>query len=410
MQAAIRDLIRRGRALVPAVAWAAACAAVEAATPTPTETRPEPTPPSAVPASGVQAPPLRRWIGVPRLRGRLTAADVGLVVNTADPYSVAVGEHYVRARGLRPDQVLNVELPRRAALEPAEFEALRRAIEAHFGPRTQALVLAWVAPYAVACNAITGALALGLDLGLCANGCARSRTSGWFNSASHRPLQEPGWRPSMLLAAPSVEAAKSMIDRGVAADGSLMRPPDPPAQVLLLDGPDAARQVRTRLYPPGPLAAGRGVVWLEAPATQALPGARRLLIAITGSEQLPLQPPPQWLPGGLGDHLTSWGGDLLGAHGQATAMEWIASGATASHGAVSEPCNHLQKFPHPQVLMGHYLQGATALEAYWRSVAWPQQSLFIGEPLAAPFAAPVTPPVTPPVAPPQSPATRPPGP
>ena len=410
MQAAIRDLIRRGRALVPAVAWAAACAAAEAATPTPTETRPEPTPPSAVPASGAQAPPPRRWIGVPRLRGRLTAADVGLVVNTADPYSVAVGEHYVRARGLRPDQVLNVELPRRAALEPAEFEALRRAIEAHFGPRTQALVLAWVAPYAVACNAITGALALGLDLGLCANGCARSRTSGWFNSASHRPLQEPGWRPSMLLAAPSVQAARSLIDRGVAADGSLVRPPDPPAQVLLLDGPDAARQVRTHLYPPGPLAAGRGVVWLEAPATQALPGARRLLIAITGSEQLPLQPPPQWLPGGLGDHLTSWGGDLLGAHGQATAMEWIASGATASHGAVSEPCNHLQKFPHPQVLMGHYLQGATALEAYWRSVAWPQQSLFIGEPLAAPFAAPVTPPVTPPVAPPQSPATRPPGP
>ena len=402
MQAAIRDLIRRGRALVPAVAWAAACAAAEAATPTPTEARPEPTPPSAVPASGVQAPPPRRWIGVPRLRGRLTAADVGLVVNTADPYSVAVGEHYVRARGLRPDQVLNVELPRRAALEPAEFEALRRAIEAHFGPRTQALVLAWVAPYAVACNAITGALALGLDLGLCANGCARSRTSGWFNSASHRPLQEPGWRPSMLLAAPSVEAAKSLIDRGVAADGSLMRPPDPPAQVLLLDGPDAARQVRTRLYPPGPLAAGRGVVWLEAPATEALPGARRLLIAITGSEQLPLQPPPQWLPGGLGDHLTSWGGDLLGAHGQATAMEWIASGATASHGAVSEPCNHLQKFPHPQVLMGHYLQGATALEAYWRSVAWPQQSLFIGEPLAAPFAPAVTPP--------QTPATRPPGP
>lgn len=350
------------------------------------ESRARPMPPPAVPASGALEAPARRWISVPRLRGRLTAADVGLVINVSDPYSVAVGEHYVQARGLLPEQVLRVELPRRAALEPAEFEVLRRAIESHFGPRTQALVLAWVAPYAVACNAITGALALGLDLGLCANGCARSRMSGWFNSASHRPLQEPGWRPSMLLAAPSVEAARSLIDRGVAADGSLMRPPEPPALVLLLDGPDVARQVRTRLYPPGPLAAGRGVVWLEAPATQALPGARRLLIAITGSEQLPLQPPPQWLPGGLGDHLTSWGGDLLGLHGQATAMEWIASGATASHGAVSEPCNHLQKFPHPQVLMGHYLQGATALEAYWRSVAWPQQSLFIGEPLAAPFA------------------------
>ena len=72
--------------------------------------------------------------------------------------------------------------------------------------------------------------------------------------------------------------------------------------------------------------------------------------------------------------------------GQATALDWIASGATASHGSVSEPCNHLQKFPHPQWLLLHYLQGSTAIEAYWKSVLWPQQSLFVGEPLAAPFA------------------------
>jgi uncharacterized protein (TIGR03790 family) len=346
----------------------------------------EPLPAATAPASAAPPPPARRWIGVPRLHGRLTAADLGLVVNTADPYSVAVAEHYIAARGLRPEQVLRLELPRQPSLTPTEFERLRQAIEAHFGPRTQALALAWVAPYAVACNAITGALALGLDLALCANSCGRSRSSGWFNNASHRPLQVPGWRPSMLLAAPSVEAARALIDRGVAADGSLAEPPAEPAQVLLLTGPDAARQVRTRLYPPAPLAPGRGVVWREAPADEALPGAARLLMAITGSVQLPLQPAPQWLPGGLGDHLTSWGGDLAGAHGQATALDWIASGATASHGTVSEPCNHLQKFPHPQVLLGHYLQGATALEAYWRSVLWPQQSLFIGEPLAAPFA------------------------
>jgi uncharacterized protein (TIGR03790 family) len=84
--------------------------------------------------------------------------------------------------------------------------------------------------------------------------------------------------------------------------------------------------------------------------------------------------------------LTSVGGRLVPDNGQSTVLEWIDSGATASHGAVSEPCNHLQKFPHPQVLLLHYLQGATALEAYWKSVAWPQQSLFVGEPLAAPFA------------------------
>ena len=66
--------------------------------------------------------------------------------------------------------------------------------------------------------------------------------------------------------------------------------------------------------------------------------------------------------------------------------QWISAGATASHGTVSEPCNHRQKFPHPQVLLLSYLQGSTAIEAYWRSVLWPGQGLFVGEPLAAPFA------------------------
>ena len=36
--------------------------------------------------------------------------------------------------------------------------------------------------------------------------------------------------------------------------------------------------------------------------------------------------------------------------------------------------------------MRRYLQGETLLEAYWKSVAWPGQGIFIGEPLAAPFA------------------------
>jgi uncharacterized protein (TIGR03790 family) len=111
-----------------------------------------------------------------------------------------------------------------------------------------------------------------------------------------------------------------------------------------------------------------------------------LVLALGGSVRIPLDPPPVWTPGGIGDHLTSFAGDLLGEHGHSTALDWIESGATASHGPVTEPCNHLQKFPHPQVLLGHYLQGATAIEAYWKSVAWPQQSLFVGEPLAAPFA------------------------
>lgn len=337
-------------------------------------------------AAGASGPRPRAWVGVPALRSRLRPADLGLVINTADPYSVAVGEHYIRARRLQPHQVLRLRAPTAARLTRQEFEPLRQAIEQHFGPATQALALAWAAPYAVECNSITGALALGFDAELCSNGCAASRSSGYFNSASTRPLAEPGWRPSMLLAASSAEQAMALIDRGVAADGSLRVAGRLPVSVMLLLGADPARGVRAALYPPAALPPALGVDLRVAPEA-TLAAARRVLMVAAGSDRLALEPPPDWVPGALADHLTSFGGDLQGAHGQSTVLAWIDSGATASHGAVSEPCNHPQKFPHPQVLLLHYLQGATAIEAYWKSVAWPQQSLFVGEPLAAPFAA-----------------------
>ena len=328
----------------------------------------------------------RAWVSVPPLRDRLRVADLGLLINTGDPYSIAVGDHYIRARRLLPHQVLRLKLPTAARLTRQEFESLRQAVEMHFGPATQALALAWAAPYAVECNSITGALALGFDPGLCNNGCAASRSSGYFNSASTRPLVDPGWRPSMLLAAPSVEQALALIDRGVAADGSLRGAGRAPVSVLLLLGDDRARGIRSAFYPPGGLPPALGVDIHVAPEA-SLAGAQRLLMVAMGSDRLGLERPLDWVPGALADHLTSFGGDLQGAHGQSTVLDWMASGATASHGAVSEPCNHAQKFPHPQVLLLHYLQGATAIEAYWKSVAWPQQSLFVGEPLAAPFAA-----------------------
>jgi len=328
--------------------------------------------------------PVARWLSLPRDEGRLHAAQLGLVINTADPYSVAVGSYYAERRHLTPAQVLRVELPLRATLSVEEFDVLHAAIAQHFGPRIQALALAWTQPYAVGCNSITGALALGFDADLCRHSCEPSRPSPYFNARSPRPLSAFGFRPSMLLAAPGIEQARALIDRGVAADGSLLLRGRPPVSAMFLSTEDRARRVRMALYPPQGLLARAGVDVRQAPAA-ALKDAPRVLLAITGSRKLDLPPDIDWVPGALADHLTSVGGALDGHHSQSTALEWIASGATASYGTVSEPCNHLQKFPHPQLLLLHYLQGDTAIEAYWKSVAWPQQGLFIGEPLAAPF-------------------------
>ena len=107
-------------------------------------------------------------------------------------------------------------------------------------------------------------------------------------------------------------------------------------------------------------------------------GLLRRLVVERGAQPLGFR------PGALADHLTSLGGDLLGTE-QMSSLRWLQAGATASYGTVSEPCSHWQKFPNPSVLLKHYVQGNSAIEAYWKSVAWPTQGLFIGEPLAAPY-------------------------
>jgi uncharacterized protein (TIGR03790 family) len=338
-------------------------------------------PPPATAAPAARKP---AWVSVPRITGRLQAADIGVVINTDDLLSVQIGSYYISARRLKPKQVLRVKLPVRSALTAEEFEGLREAIDQRFGSGTQALALAWAMPYAVSCNAITGALALGFDAEFCQRNCTPSRPSRYFNSASNKPLRDHGLRLSMLLAARNFKDAKAMIDRGVASDGTLGLRGRPPVSALMLATDDVPRRVRMPLYPPQTLLREFGVDVKHLPEA-ALQSTADIVMAITGSIKPSLMPRPDWVPGGLGDHLTSYGGDLFGEHGQDTVLHWLESGATASHGAVTEPCNHPQKFPHPQVLLMHYIQGSTAIEAYWKSVLWPQQSLFVGEPLAAPF-------------------------
>ena len=71
---------------------------------------------------------------------------------------------------------------------------------------------------------------------------------------------------------------------------------------------------------------------------------------------------------------------------QMSALRWLEAGSTGSYGTVIEPCNFPQKFPDPEVLMRRYLAGESLIEAYWKSVRWPGQGIFIGEPLARPYA------------------------
>jgi uncharacterized protein (TIGR03790 family) len=328
------------------------------------------------------------WLSTPPVEGRIQASQIGLVINLDDPYSVIVGEYYIRQRGLNPLQVLRVRFPVKPVLAPAEFAPLKTAIDRRFGPGVQGLALAWRLPWAVACNSITSAVSLGFQADACRDTCAPSRKSAYFNQATALPYTEFRLRPSMLLAASDEVQARRLIDRGVASDSQLGRRFSQPTRAVFASTDDAIRSVRSALFPPSieltPLAVE---VRVETPA-HARPRRERgehLILFQTGALSVSALDSYQFVPGAVADHLTSFGGVLDGSTGQMPATAWIDAGATASYGTVSEPCNHAQKFPHPQLLLQYLLKGSSVLEAYWRSVAWPAQGLFIGEPLAAPF-------------------------
>jgi uncharacterized protein (TIGR03790 family) len=338
----------------------------------------------AASAASTPAGPVHKWMNAPRVYGHLQAKDLGLVINLDDPYSVQVGEHYAKVRHVPEDQILRVRLPVRGALTLAEFEALSGQIDQFYGDRAQALALAWRLPYAVDCNSLSGALAMGFDAKLCKNSCAPTKPSRYFGSGSTRPWADFTMRPSMQLAANDVASAKALIDRGAKSDGTLGLRGAPPAHVHFVTTSDGIRSQRQLLFPP----AGKVPQYsleITLDQTEALRNVDRVLIYMTGRAQVEGLNTVGFLPGALADHLTSFGGRLDDPLGQMSALAWIEAGATASHGTASEPCAHLQKFPNPQALLLFYVQGASALEAYWKSVAWPQQAVFVGEPLAAPF-------------------------
>jgi uncharacterized protein (TIGR03790 family) len=309
----------------------------------------------------------------------LQAKQLAVVVNDEDANSVAVAAYYQRARKIPDENVVHVSIPHSPRkLNVEEFNALREQIASRIGPEIQAILLVWTAPYAVECNSITSALTLGFNGEVCKNTCAPGRISPYFDSRSRQPHTDLGIRISMLLPTDSIERAKSVIERGVISSFHVQ-----PASAYYLITSDKPRSSRTHLFPPsGYLPALR--FRINTLRQDKISGKDDVMIYQTGLVSVPELDTLKFLPGALADHLTSSGGDLLGT-GQMSSLRWLDAGATASYGSVSEPCNHWQKFPHPQVLLRHYLAGETAIEAYWKSVAWPAQGVVIGEPLAAPY-------------------------
>jgi uncharacterized protein (TIGR03790 family) len=317
--------------------------------------------------------------GAPAAQGALQPAQLAVVINDDEPNSVQIGEYYRQQRGIPQRNVVHVRIPDSPRkLSAYQFRQLKDDIDSQLGPGIQAVLMVWTAPYAVECNSITAAYTLGYDASLCAKPCGPAKPSSYFNAAATLPFSQLGLRPSMLLPTDSVEGAKALIARGVASGFRV-----PTAGAYFLATSERARNSRAAFFPRSGALPQRKLT-IHTERADSIEGTRDIILYQTGMARVDKLDTLQFLPGALADHLTSFGGDLYGTV-QMSSLRWLEAGATASYGTVSEPCNYWQKFPHPAVLLRHYLEGDSALEAYWKSVAWPGQGLFIGEPLAAPY-------------------------
>lgn len=335
-------------------------------------------------------------------RTGIEPSELGVIVNDADPLSVAIAEYYVAARGIPEANVVHLTLPSSTAdsIGSADFAPHRDAVLAAFeGTGVQALAITWTKPYRVENMSITSAMSLGWKAigDTCTDPNANASTPNPYAMAprSTRPFDDLGFRPSMVIPATTIEEATALIDRGVASDDTW-----PSGSAHLMVTTDLIRSARCREDPmygyvnecqilldqwdTASAADGGSGVAGQIVMANSITGVTDVLFYVQGLASVPDLETNTYLPGAVADHLTSYGGQIPNS-GQMSAIEFLRAGATGSFGTVVEPCAYQQKFPDPAVLVPRYFIGGTLIEAYWGSVDWPAEGIFIGEPLARPW-------------------------
>ena len=320
----------------------------------------------------------------------INSNNIGLLVKQNDPLSIQTAKLYQKARNIPTENIFYLNLPDKENISPESFKQAYQKLTAQVGDHIQAFAATWQKPYRVDCMSITSALALGFDTKWCQpkkKGCFQTPNSHYFNSLIDKPWTQLKIRPAMLLTGKNISEVKSLIERGLQSDASR-----PEAAAYLVHTTDKQRSSRwpifkgfSEIFPPNRLLQIHYVDASNGKQPNAITDKENIMIYQTGLTKVADINSNEYLPGAIADHLTSFGGQGLSKQGQMKAFRWIEAGVTGSYGTVVEPCNFIQKFPNPSVLIPKYLSGQTLIEAYWKSVQQPSEGLFIGDPLAKPY-------------------------
>jgi len=316
---------------------------------------------------------------IPCLKAEVNRHTLAILVNENDPESIEIAKYYQQQRLIADSNVIYINIKENSSsLTIEEFKKIEIQLKEKVPQNIQAFALAWRKPWRVACMSITAAFSLGFSKEYCAKECRPTKRVKYYNSLSSSPYTDFKIRPSMLLTGKSVKQVKQLIDRGVSADYAR-----PIGTAYLLSTSDKQRNVRAAGFSLTKKTLNR-LVDIDILNVDAIKNKTDIMFYFTGLKKVKWVNRNKYLPGAIGDHLTSLGGHLFKST-QMSILEWISAGVTGTYGTVVEPCNFVQKFPSPRIVMQKYLTGETLLEAYWKSVVMPGQGLFVGEPLAAPY-------------------------
>ncbi|HHJ35960.1 MAG TPA: TIGR03790 family protein [Gammaproteobacteria bacterium] len=312
---------------------------------------------------------------------KVAPEQVAIVVNSGDAESRLIAGYYREKRAIPLQNIIEISFPgSRDVISEKDFSHIYQQVKEQTPDTVQYYALAWRKPYRVGCMSITSAFAFGFDKAFCAQGCKRTRRSAYYNSDSMLPAQELNIYPTMMLAGSSLQQVYAMIDRGVAADNTRPR-----ATAYLMRTTDRARNVRARRYDVIEELLSDNIR-ISQVKNDVLENKDDVMFYFTGLVKVRKLDSNTYLPGAIADHLTSSGGRLYGGR-QMSLLRWLDAGATASYGTVVEPCAFTQKFPNPAIVIERYTNGESLIEAYWKSVAWPGQGVFVGELMASPYMA-----------------------
>ena len=326
-----------------------------------------------------------------------------VVVNQNSPNSLQLGNDYCEQRGVPSQNLLRMTGWTNGSINwsPGDFQTNLLnpllAMVASRGLTNQAefVLLSMDIPYRVtdgtSQNSTTSALFYGFktntgSLGSC------SLPDNSSNSYTYTELPFSQAMPNtaatnsflaMMLTDTNLAGAESILSRGVAADETW-----PTQAVYLAKTSDLIRSVRFVEFDNSVFenqVLGNYAVSRLATDSTAF---TNLFGQMTGLWNFSLNP-NAFVPGALGDTLTSYGGCIYeeAIYGQTPLLVFLEAGASGSYGTVVEPCNYTQKFPDP-VDYFYQARGFSLAEAYYQSVLNPFEGLFVGEPLAAPFARP----------------------